>query len=135
MRDLYFTDALTVLYVLILMVSVYLLARLLYFRHRTRSFTTGVLALTVAWALLRALFFLDVLVPTPGAIGQRLLFFLPLCLQFATFALLGLFYAQLVHTREWEQSRLRHRIVALYAVSNLSLVRGAEGPFRPRARC
>jgi len=91
------------------------IARIIYNKHKIKSFQMGFLLLCFVWGIFRGIMFLlnDVVSDT----GFAIIFWIPYPIQFATFSLLVMYYAGLIH-REW-RSYWRKRYVVVYAVSNI----------------
>eukprot|EP01100_Stratorugosa_tubuloviscum_P013367 TRINITY_DN6650_c2_g2_i1.p1 TRINITY_DN6650_c2_g2~~TRINITY_DN6650_c2_g2_i1.p1 ORF type:complete len:351 (-),score=78.52 TRINITY_DN6650_c2_g2_i1:183-1235(-) len=91
------------------------------YKNRLASFHTGFIFLCFLWSLLRAFFFLffDKLT-TPESnfdnVAFILLYWFPFILQFATFALLVVFFAHIIHKHEWK--RLKFIAWLIYMLSN-----------------
>lgn len=93
------------------LLAVYVLAQLvLLFRekHKRTGFKAIFNYLTLVWCALRAIFWLlFVLDQSLAGIGFYLLFWLPQCVQYLTFALLAVFLTKLVLRDSWGMWRLR----------------------------
>jgi hypothetical protein len=89
---------------------------LCYSRHDVRSFQVAFLVLVFVWAFLRALFF----VYTWSTFTLLVLFWVPMDIQFATFSLLIVSYAHLVHRNEWNFYKTVY--LALYTGTNCCVV-------------
>lgn len=113
------------LYLLVLYASLtftvgFQIARILYYRHALYSFQLGFLLLCFIWGVLRILFwslFSDLF---SNAFGE-ILIWIPLNFQFATFSLLVVFYAHLVHKSTWEKQTKKWFTIA-YIVVNVTLL-------------
>lgn len=91
------------------------------FRHNLFSFQLGFLVLCFVWGIVRAVFWwLTPVLPEPSVAAIGMLWYeymvlflfsssfrIPINLQFATFSLLVLFYAHLVHRATWEKTMKR----------------------------
>eukprot|EP01137_Pigoraptor_chileana_P029035 Opistho-2@13707 len=99
------------------------LGLILYHRHKKASYHTYFLLLCLSWITLRIIFFgiwsHDLGLPDSWAI--RLIYWLPLHIQFATFSLLVLFYAQVIHRENWVQ-KFRVIFVASWVAVNVTLL-------------
>jgi hypothetical protein len=104
------------IYVILLSWVVYQVARIVYFKHRLKSFQGLFLVLCLFWTTLRVVFWLE---NTNGWVNWKalIIYFMPSLIQFSMFSLLVFFYAKLVHLREWNLVKVRCYLA--YAVSNL----------------
>ena len=104
------------IYVILLSWDVYQIARIVYFKHRLKSFQGLFLVLCLFWTTLRVVFWLE---DTSEWVNWIALFiyFMPNLIQFSMFSLLVFFYAKLVHLREWNSVKVRCYLA--YAASNL----------------
>lgn len=80
----------------------------------------GFLVLCFIWGILRIVFWSTVDVIT-SAITSNVLLWIPLNIQFATFSLLVVFYAHLVHKSSWERTT-KKRFAAAYIAVNAILI-------------
>eukprot|EP00013_Stygamoeba_regulata_P004596 CAMPEP_0177638428 /NCGR_PEP_ID=MMETSP0447-20121125/5484_1 /TAXON_ID=0 /ORGANISM="Stygamoeba regulata, Strain BSH-02190019" /LENGTH=383 /DNA_ID=CAMNT_0019140391 /DNA_START=1522 /DNA_END=2673 /DNA_ORIENTATION=- len=105
---------LSILYFLLSAVVAFQLSRILWYKHDLKSFQFGFLSLCFVWGIFRAIYFLlfGVLPPTAGLV----LFATPYPIQFATFSLLVVFYAQVLHSHEWQERKRVFKI--MYLASN-----------------
>eukprot|EP01102_Stenamoeba_stenopodia_P008545 TRINITY_DN2463_c0_g1_i1.p1 TRINITY_DN2463_c0_g1~~TRINITY_DN2463_c0_g1_i1.p1 ORF type:complete len:399 (-),score=78.97 TRINITY_DN2463_c0_g1_i1:201-1397(-) len=97
------------------------IARILYNRHNVWSFQFSFLAINFCWAILRMVFWILAQSPTETAWGMTILYWIPFNLQFATFCLLVLFYASVVHKNKWQVYR-RIYFAVFWIASTLLLI-------------
>jgi len=110
---------LLVLYVVLTLSVGFQIARILYYRHALYSFQLGFLLLCFIWGVLRVVFW-SIEYIFWGAFAEVLLW-VPLNFQFATFSLLVVFYAHLVHKSTWEKY-MKKRFTIAYIVINVVLL-------------
>ncbi|KAM9985424.1 hypothetical protein ACTFIZ_008963 [Dictyostelium cf. discoideum] len=113
---------LLILYSSLTLIVSFQIIRILYNKHNIFSFRFGFLLLGFIWGLLRAIFwgFFDIFSNSSKAV-QNSFFLIPINIQFATFSLLVLFYAHVVHRTTWERfTRMRFTIV--YSSVNIILL-------------
>eukprot|EP01116_Phalansterium_solitarium_P005926 TRINITY_DN1820_c0_g1_i1.p1 TRINITY_DN1820_c0_g1~~TRINITY_DN1820_c0_g1_i1.p1 ORF type:complete len:325 (+),score=77.68 TRINITY_DN1820_c0_g1_i1:157-1131(+) len=87
------------------------LGRIVYYRHKLKSFQVAFLLLCFSWALLRTIYFLFIYELT--GLLAIFIYWLPINIMFATFSLLVVFYAHL-HQRqksEWRAWKRKYLIV------------------------
>ncbi|KAN0030499.1 hypothetical protein ACTA71_009138 [Dictyostelium dimigraforme] len=107
---------LLILYSSLTLIVSFQIIRILYNKHNIFSFRFGFLLLGFIWGLLRSLLWglFDVFIEPKNFAGQVTFFLIPINVQFATFSLLVLFYAHVVHRTTWERyTRMRFTIVYL----------------------
>ncbi|KAN0028361.1 hypothetical protein ACTFIV_010203 [Dictyostelium citrinum] len=107
---------LLILYSSLTLIVSFQIIRILYNKHNIFSFRFGFLLLGFIWGLLRAIFWglFDVFSLPANYVAQTTFFLIPINIQFATFSLLVLFYAHVVHRTTWERfTRMRFTIVYL----------------------
>eukprot|EP00128_Syssomonas_multiformis_P008161 Colp12_sorted_trinity150504_noHs@71 len=125
MTDLspHLNTALAVLYSILFLICVFQLCRIFYFRHKKASYQTYFLALCLVWTVIRAIFlgfcYRD-WVTMPSWL-LRILYWLPINVQFATYSLVVLYFAQVVHKHDWEKSYKR-MFYASWIVVNILLI-------------
>eukprot|EP00026_Physarum_polycephalum_P009186 Phypoly_transcript_09299.p1 GENE.Phypoly_transcript_09299~~Phypoly_transcript_09299.p1 ORF type:complete len:415 (+),score=36.99 Phypoly_transcript_09299:118-1362(+) len=96
------------------------ITRILYYRHALVSFQLGFLILCFIWGILRIIFWSTVSVT--GVILSNVLLWIPLNIQFATFSLLVIFYAHLVHKSTWERYTKRRFAIAYVVINAVLLI-------------
>eukprot|EP01137_Pigoraptor_chileana_P000246 Opistho-2@36111 len=111
------TIAIASMYGSLIVVVLFQLARIIYYRHRLVSFQVGFLVLCLVWVSIRTMFFALFEVDFSDAI-ESILYWTPINLEFATFSLLTVFFARIVHRDTWEQT-LRARTYAVWALFNI----------------
>jgi len=111
---------LTVSYLILTIVVIFQISRILYYRHNLYSFQLGFLVLCLVWGILRSIFF-SVITVVKSDVVLYTLQWLPMNLQFATFSLLVLFYAHLVHRATWETST-KKIFTVIYFVTNFIFI-------------
>ncbi|EAL67350.1 hypothetical protein DDB_G0280247 [Dictyostelium discoideum AX4] len=112
---------LLILYSSLTLIVSFQIVRILYNKHNIFSFRFGFLLLGFIWGLLRAIFwgFFDIFSSNKAVLTT--FFLIPINIQFATFSLLVLFYAHVVHRTTWERfTRMRFTIV--YSSVNIILL-------------
>jgi len=97
------------------------IARILYYRHALYSFQLGFLLLCFVWGVLRVVFWSLFYQIISGTVGEVLLW-IPLNFQFATFSLLVVFYAHLVHKNTWEKYTKKRFTIAYITVNTILLI-------------
>jgi hypothetical protein len=95
------------------------LGRTIVHRHKIKSFRFGFLLVCWMWTWLRVVWFLFESAAWPRWLSG-LIYFLPNACQIATFSLLILFYAKLVHRHRWRFLRLR--FLGFCILSNTAMV-------------
>jgi hypothetical protein len=117
------STALVVLYGLLGLYVLLQLIMLIRQKHKPFSYKAVFNWLTLAWTVLRSVFWLlFVLEVNLQQVLFNFLFWLPMSIQYVTFALLALFLSKVVNRREWTGA-LRRRFLAFYgaiAVVDLS---------------
>jgi len=113
--------ALFILYLLLVCFIVLQLGRIIYYRHKIRSFQAGFLIQCFFWALLRAIFFLlsDFLSSTNWLL--LFIFWIPINIQFSTFSLLVVYYAYLnpLHEVKAEMRKFKRFYFTVWFVTNI----------------
>ncbi|KAG2373911.1 hypothetical protein C9374_011576 [Naegleria lovaniensis] len=75
-----------------------------YHKHRVPSFHFGFLVLCCIWMILRTVYYFSVI----DNCGVFFLYYLPICVEFAVFTLLGVFFFKLLnYGGKWEKSLLQ----------------------------
>ncbi|GAM23495.1 hypothetical protein SAMD00019534_066700, partial [Acytostelium subglobosum LB1] len=115
------TFPLFVLYISITLVVAFQIGRIIYNKHKKFSFRFGFLFLGLLWGVLRSVFWLTFYVDTNGLVSNLLLN-IPINIQFATYSLLVLFYAHVVHRKTWEQSTKKLFTIIYVCVNTVLLV-------------
>jgi len=98
------------------------LGRIIYFRHKFRSFTVAFLTLCFFWAFLRGIFFAFIVDNRWDAADNwiySIIYWTPINIQFATFSLLVAYYAHLEHKQKGEWRIFKRRYTLIYGISNL----------------
>eukprot|EP01094_Clydonella_sp_ATCC50884_P016851 TRINITY_DN2843_c2_g1_i2.p2 TRINITY_DN2843_c2_g1~~TRINITY_DN2843_c2_g1_i2.p2 ORF type:complete len:352 (+),score=109.44 TRINITY_DN2843_c2_g1_i2:39-1058(+) len=115
-----FLLVLTLEYVFVLLLCLFQITRIVYFKHNRRTYHFTFLLFCTAWCTVRSVYFFFEtlgLWSETSLVGNTLLW-LPIIIQFATFALLVLFYATLVHREKMTETTWWIMMV-LYALSIL----------------
>ncbi|EGC38238.1 hypothetical protein DICPUDRAFT_29057 [Dictyostelium purpureum] len=123
MVDSFFTGIhfpLFILYTTVTLIVSFQIGRILYNKHNIFSFRFGFLVLGFVWGLTRAVFwcFFDFW----GNVSFTAFFYIPINIQFATFSLLVLFYAHVVHRATWERFTRKRFTIAYSSVNFILLV-------------
>ncbi|EGG23487.1 hypothetical protein DFA_05620 [Cavenderia fasciculata] len=115
------TLALFLLYVSITLVVTFQICRIIYNKHRKVAFRFGFLLLGFFWGLIRAIFW-GTFYRWEGNLTSSILYWIPVNIQFATYALLVLFYAHVVHRNSWERITKKRFTIAYAAVNIILLI-------------
>jgi len=115
-----FTFLLFFIYLSIILVSLFQIARIIFYGHNIWGWQFGFLALCIPFAALRCLFFLlfDVLSEV-GIVLFFALYWIPSAIQFATFSLLVLFYAHIYWRTEKQWEKKKTRYVLTFVLCNV----------------
>eukprot|EP01133_Synstelium_polycarpum_P001458 gene1458-1691_t len=89
--------------------------------HKKFSFRFGFLLLGLAWAVFRAVFW-GVFDMNTNPLGFSIIYWIPINIQFATYALLVLFYAHVVHRATWERTTKKRFTIAYILVNAVLLI-------------
>ncbi|KYQ92171.1 hypothetical protein DLAC_07012 [Tieghemostelium lacteum] len=123
MTVLYFETAVNVAlfvsYTIITLIILFQIGRILYNKHNIFSFRFGFLVLGLLWGIMRTLLWL--VIESNSQMGVLILFSIPINIQFATFSLLVLFYAHVVHRHSWERVT-KKRFTIAYCIVNVVLL-------------
>jgi len=93
----------SLLYMFLTIAEGFQIARIIYYRHNFLSFQNGFLIICCTWGIARWLYFLLQCTKYSDPTSVLYLYWLTFNLQFATFSLLVLFFAQVVHkSARWE---------------------------------
>jgi len=115
--------ALAILYTVLTLAVGFQISRILYYRHNIYSFQLGFLSLCFIWGIIRACFWwLFPVVSNPWGVIAMTLLWVPVNLQFATFSLLVLFYAHLVHRATWEKSTKKIFAITYIAINVVFII-------------
>jgi len=112
---------LALLYGLITLVSLFQIARIIFYRHNLFHYQFGFLAYCFIWGILRSVFWLFVPWST---FYELLLQGAGLVVQFSTFSFLVLFYVQIVFKSRDQWADFRTLIIALYITINFIFLAG-----------
>eukprot|EP00455_Lapot_gusevi_P014986 TRINITY_DN17551_c0_g1_i1.p2 TRINITY_DN17551_c0_g1~~TRINITY_DN17551_c0_g1_i1.p2 ORF type:complete len:113 (-),score=12.86 TRINITY_DN17551_c0_g1_i1:69-407(-) len=93
----------SIMYVLMFVLVSFQLVRIVVFRHKLYSFQVGFLVLCFIWLACRVVFWFFLDIDGNAAWLVTLVYLFPSVCQIATFSLLILFYAKLVHRHRWAQ--------------------------------
>ncbi|KAF2076616.1 hypothetical protein CYY_002102 [Polysphondylium violaceum] len=117
------TLILFILYSILTIMVLFQIIRILVNKHNIFSFRFGFLAIGCVWSIFRTIFWAISGLPDTkaAALANDVFLYIPINLQFATFSLLVLFYAHVVHRATWEGST-RKRFTIAYAVVNTILL-------------
>jgi len=112
--------------VLVLFISLQL-GRIVYYRHKLRSFQVGFLVQCFFWGLLRALFFLllDFISNTNWLL--LIIYWLPINIQYSTFSLLVVYYAYLnpIHEVKAEMRKFKRVYISVWLTTNVLFLLGS----------
>ncbi|GAM18100.1 hypothetical protein SAMD00019534_012750 [Acytostelium subglobosum LB1] len=109
------TLSLFLTYLAITLVVAFQIGRIIYNKHKKFSWRSGFLLLGFLWGALRTVFWLTFGVNQNQLVAE-MLFSIPINIQFATFSLLVLFYAHVVHRSTWETSTK-----AIFSIAYISI--------------
>eukprot|EP00126_Sphaerothecum_destruens_P013140 Sdes_comp22484_c0_seq1m20932 len=104
------------------------LIRIVYYRHNTASYQSYFLVLCVLWTVSRITLFTLVGVGSPGSFLDmsgwfiHIVFWFPINLQFATFSLLVLFFAQIVHKFNFNPHDKKKFVIAWASINLIFLI-------------
>jgi len=119
--------ALFILYLILVLFIVLQLSRIIYYRHKIRSFQVGFLVQCFFWGLLRALFFL--LLDFIGDTNWLLLiiYWIPINIQYSTFSLLVVYYAYLnpIHEVKAEMRKFKRVYISVWLTTNILFLFGS----------
>jgi len=102
----------SLMYLFLTILEGFQIARIIYYRHNFLSFQNGFLMFCFTWGIARWIYFLLQCTQQNGDSSLMYLYWLTFNLQFATFSLLVLFFAQVVHkSARWENLSLYIYIV------------------------
>jgi len=100
------------------------ISRIIYYKHNFKNFQFGFLILTFFWMLLRVIYFLPQIITHlsewPDWLECIIVYF-PVIFEFATFSLLVIFFAHLIHKEKWDK-RFKIRFYIGYIVINSILI-------------
>lgn len=114
---------LAILYTVLTLAVGFQISRILYYRHNLYSFQLGFLSLCFIWGVIRACFWwLFPIISEPWGVSAMALLWVPVNLQFATFSLLVLFFAHLVHRATWEKSTKKIFAISYIAINVIFFV-------------
>ncbi|KAF0971780.1 hypothetical protein FDP41_010003 [Naegleria fowleri] len=106
-EDLGYTYDRIVLGIMTSLVCLYILLQIgltFYHKHRVPSFHFGFLVLCCIWMILRTVYYFSVI----DNCGVFFLYYIPICVEFAVFSLLGVFFFKLLnYGGKWEKSLLQ----------------------------
>jgi len=94
------------------------LARIVYYRHKWRSFQAAFLTLCFFWALFRSIWFAFFVSDTVHFVASEILYRIAIPIQFATFSLLICYYAHIQHKEKAEWYTFKRRYLILWIVTN-----------------
>jgi len=106
---------LSLLYLFLTVIEGFQITRIIYYRHNFLSFQNGFLMFCFAWGIARWIYFLLQCTQYSGLGFLNYLYWLTYNLQFATFSLLVLFFAQVVHKFGYR----RNVSIYIYALLNI----------------
>lgn len=102
-------------YVFLCVLSAVQLLRTICHRHKIKSFRFTFLLLCFLWTFIRVIFWFVVVLHQWPVWLSTVIYFFPSCCQIATFSLLILFYAKLVHLHRWRERRVCYTSFCLVA--------------------
>eukprot|EP01125_Pyxidicula_operculata_P019860 TRINITY_DN721_c7_g1_i1.p1 TRINITY_DN721_c7_g1~~TRINITY_DN721_c7_g1_i1.p1 ORF type:complete len:377 (-),score=23.79 TRINITY_DN721_c7_g1_i1:169-1299(-) len=112
-----YSFALSVLYVLLAIITLFQISRILYFRHSIFHYQFGFLVFNFVWSVLRFSFWL--IVPIESDLIEFVLQGIALQIQFSTFTMLVLFYSQLIYKADGSWHHYQKRAFVIYTLVNL----------------
>jgi len=122
-----FNFALFVLYLVTVLFIALQLGRIVYYRHKLRSFQVGFLVQCFFWGLLRCIFFLllDFISDTNWLL--LLIYWLPINIQYSTFSLLVVYYAYLnpIHEVKAEMRKFKRVYISVWLATNILFLIGS----------
>jgi hypothetical protein len=127
-----YSFVIAIFYFVEVLLTSYQLLRIVYYKHKFVHYQSAFLGLCWLWSLLRAVYFL-LLQPQPYILGiapnesasaransimANVFYWLPFNIQFATFSLLVLYYAEVIYKKNWRRKR-RRQFVSIYCIVNI----------------
>eukprot|EP01137_Pigoraptor_chileana_P000170 Opistho-2@35870 len=103
--------------------TLFQLARIVYYRHKKLSYQSMFLSLCFLWAVLRTVLFGLTLITNWSLAVYRFIYCVPITLQFATFSLLVLYFAQVVHKTKWQlasKALYKRILLSTWMLSNVA---------------
>eukprot|EP01114_Cavostelium_apophysatum_P014965 TRINITY_DN3994_c0_g1_i1.p1 TRINITY_DN3994_c0_g1~~TRINITY_DN3994_c0_g1_i1.p1 ORF type:complete len:356 (-),score=63.33 TRINITY_DN3994_c0_g1_i1:291-1358(-) len=113
--------ALAILYGILFLFEIIQFFRIVYYRHKFRSFQVAFLFLCWFWALLRIIFFsafINIDWTEDSAWLYLIVYWLPINVEFATFSLLVVYYAHLQHKQKTEWWNFKRKYIITYSLVN-----------------
>jgi len=93
--------------------------RMVYYRHKLRSFQMGFRIQLFIWALLRAVYFAFYNLLENSIIADAILYWLPFNIQFSTFSFMVVFFAHLQHKHKSEWKSFKRWYITAWITINV----------------
>jgi len=121
-----YSFVLFLLYLLLVLFIALQLGRIVYYKHKLRSFQVGFLVQCFFWGLLRALFFLLMDFISTTHLLLLIIYWIPINIQYSTFSLLVAYYAYLnpIHGAKAEMRTFKRFYITVWLTTNIVLLVG-----------